>query len=128
MLVLAAALLWLPQVETQPQLVLYAVGMGLSGAAITVIFFTIWGRAYGRAHLGRIQGAAQMLTVFASALGPKILAESQARTGSYTPMFYTLAVIVSVLALCAWFMPIPQPEQAGQRSPTLNPLPLTQET
>jgi len=127
MLVLAGSLFWLPQVETEPQLVLYAVGMGLSGASVTVIFFTIWGRAYGRAYLGRIQGAAQMLTVFASALGPKILAESQAQTGSYTPMFYTLAVVVSVLAVCAWFVPIPRPEQAVQRSHTLNPLPLTQD-
>jgi len=69
-----------------------------------------------------------MLTVFASALGPKLLAESQVRTGSYTPMFYTLAVVVSLLALCAWFVPIPRPEQARQLSTTLNPFPLTQET
>ena len=131
MVVLAAALFYLPQVETQPQLVLYALGMGISGAALTVLFFTIWGRAYGRAHLGRIQGAAQMMTVFASAFGPKILAECQTRTGSYAPMFYTLAGIVSLLAVCAWFVPIPRPAQSEQFSHTqnsLNTLPLTQET
>ncbi len=128
MFVLAASLCWLPRVETQPQVVLYAVGMGLSGAAITVIFFTFWGRAYGRAHLGRIQGAAQMLTVFASALGPKMLAECQARTGSYSLIFYTMAVVVSALATWAFFVPIPRPEEAGQPALVLNALSVTQET
>jgi hypothetical protein len=30
--------------------------MGLAGGFVMVIFFSFWGRAYGRAHLGRIQG------------------------------------------------------------------------
>ena len=42
---------------------------------ITVIFFAVWRRAFGAAHLGRIQGAAQMLTVLASAIGPLIFAK-----------------------------------------------------
>jgi MFS family permease len=128
LVVLAAALFWLPQVETLPQIIIYSVAMGVSGSAVTVIFFMIWGHAFGRAHLGRIQGAAQMMTVFASAFGPKLLAESKARTGSYTLMFYSLAVVVSVLAVCAWFVPIPRPEQAAETSSIPNSLPVVQET
>ena len=48
--------------------------MGLAGGFVMVVFFSFWGRAYGRAHLGRIQGAAQALTVLASAVGPLLLA------------------------------------------------------
>ena len=34
--------------------------MGLAGGFVMVVFFSFWGRAFGRAHLGRIQGAAQI--------------------------------------------------------------------
>ena len=57
----------------------YAVVMGLAGGFVMVVFFSFWGRAYGRAHLGRIQGAAQALTVLASAIGPLLLAGASTR-------------------------------------------------
>ncbi len=47
--------------------------MGLSGGVITVAFFAIWGEAFGKRHLGQIQGVAQMCSVVASALGPVLL-------------------------------------------------------
>ena len=56
-----------------------------------VVFFSFWGRAYGRTHLGRIQGAAQAMTVFASAIGPLLLAWCVEATGSYAAAFYALA-------------------------------------
>jgi len=87
---------------------LYAMAIGLSGGIITVVFFSAWGHLFGRTELGRIQGAAQLATVLASALGPELMAESLALTGSYTPMLYTLAGIVGVLAVIAWFTPTPQ--------------------
>ena len=64
------ALAALPHVSTQAQVMAYAAVMGLAGGFVMVVFFSFWGRAYGRAHLGRIQGAAQILTVLASASGP----------------------------------------------------------
>ena len=51
-----------------------AVVMGLAGGFVMVVFFSFWGQAYGRTHLGRIQGAAQAMTVLASAVGPLFLA------------------------------------------------------
>ena len=53
------------------------------GVKAAAEWFPIRERAFGPAHLGRIQGAAQMLTVLASAIGPLIFAESARRTGSY---------------------------------------------
>ena len=81
--------------------------MGLAGGFVIVIFFAFWSRAYGRAHLGKIQGAAQALTVIASAIGPLLLAECVARTGSYAAMFYALTFIVLLLAVSAWFVKLP---------------------
>jgi len=108
MILLAGSLLSLPHVRTEAHVAAYAIVMGLAGGFVIVIFFAFWSRAYGRAHLGKIQGAAQALTVIASAIGPLLLAECVTRTGSYAAMFYLLALVVLLLAVSAWFVKIPQ--------------------
>ena len=72
--VLAAGLAALPHVTTIGQVMAWATAMGLGGGLVMVLFFSVWPRVYGRAHLGRIQGAAQAMTVLASAIGPLLLA------------------------------------------------------
>jgi len=105
---LAAALLVFPSIETVRGAQLYAALMGLSGGIVTVVFFAAWGHLFGREHLGRIQGAAQLATVLASAMGPVVLAECQAFTGSYGPVLVALAAIAGVLAAAALFVPLPR--------------------
>ena len=95
------ALAGLPLVTVRPQLWTVAVLIGLSGGMITVIFFAVWRQAFGSAHLGRIQGAAQMLTVVASAVGPLMFAKCAELTGSYAPVLWTLAPCVFMLGLAA---------------------------
>jgi MFS family permease len=107
MVLLAGSLTALPHVSTQTHVAIYAAVMGLAGGFVIVIFFSFWSAAYGRKHLGKIQGAAQALTVIASALGPLVLAETVSRTGSYASIFYLLTVVVMVLALLAWFVKTP---------------------
>jgi MFS family permease len=92
MAVLAVALVALPQVRTYYQVVLYGIVMGVS---------------VGRSHLGRIQGCAQMLTVFASAVGPVLLAETLRHTGSYKLIFNGLAVAVALLGIASWYVALP---------------------
>ena len=111
MILLACSLTALPHVSTQTHVAIYAAVMGLAGGFVIVIFFSFWSAAYGRKHLGKIQGAAQALTVIASALGPLILAETVSRTGSYATIFYLLTVVVLVLALSAWFVKVPLKEK-----------------
>ena len=111
MFVYAAALLWLPRVETMTQLYGYVLLMGISGGVITVVFFAIWPQAFGRASLGRIQGAAQMLTVLASAVGPKVFSLCDHWNKSYSPALYTLAPIVAALGLAAWLVHTPRSDQ-----------------
>jgi MFS family permease len=110
MALLGGSLAALPRVSTQGQVMAYAIVMGLAGGFVMVIFFSFWGRAYGRAHLGRIQGAAQILTVLASAVGPLLLARCVAFTGSYATAFYGLAALVGVLALSAALVTEPTTE------------------
>jgi predicted MFS family arabinose efflux permease len=112
MLLLAGALLALPSLRTVGQVDVFAVVMGVAGGFVIVIFFSFWGRAFGRAQLGRIQGSAQMLTVLASALGPLVLAQGHAWTGSYAAVFVALAVVVGLLGLAAWRVKLP-PESPG---------------
>ena len=104
MFLLAGSLVGLPHVTTQAHVVAYAIVMGLAGGFVIVIFFSFWSRSFGRTHLGKIQGAAQTLTVLASAVGPLFMAWGVEWTGSYAAGFYLLSVIVVFLgisALCA---------------------------
>jgi MFS family permease len=117
LLLYAVALAVLPLLTTLSQLWIFAALIGLSGGMITVLFFAVWRQAFGTAHLGRIQGAAQMLTVLASAIGPLVFAQCQAMAGSYTPALWTLAPGVFLLALAAFRVPMPRPLQLPASSP-----------
>jgi hypothetical protein len=75
--------------------------MGLGGGIMTVLFFSAWPRLFGRVHLGQIQGAAQAMTVVASALGPLLLAWCVEWSGSYSAMFRVLASVIAGLGAAA---------------------------
>ena len=105
--VLAGRLAALPHVSTIAQVMAWAVAMGLGGGLVMVLFFSVWPRVYGRAHLGRIQGAAQAMTVLASAIGPLLLAWCIEWTGSYAGMFNVLAAVIGLAAFSALLTPLP---------------------
>jgi MFS family permease len=107
MAALGCALVVLPLVRTFTDVVGYGAVMGIAGGIITVVFFSVWGQVYGRRHLGKIQGCAQMMTVFASAIGPLLLAKTLERTGSYNSIFYGLAVVVIGLGAASWLVRLP---------------------
>jgi hypothetical protein len=107
MAALACALIALPLVRTYTHVMLYGAVMGISGGVVTVVFFSVWGQAFGRSHLGRIQGCAQTMTVFASAVGPLLLAQTLRQTGSYDLIFNSLAGAVAILGVASWYVPLP---------------------
>jgi MFS family permease len=109
MAILAGALAALPHVATTTHVMLQAVAMGVAGGFVMVVFFSFWGRTYGDAHLGRIQGAAQVMTVLFSALGPLFFAWCVDATGSYVFAFNVLAVAVGLLAAAALLVPVRRP-------------------
>jgi MFS family permease len=109
LLVLSLGLVALPHVSTRLQVMAWATAMGLGGGLVMVLFFSVWPRLFGRRHLGRIQGAAQALTVVASAIGPLLLAWCVAWTGSYAVMFRILAGVIAAVAAAALVAPLPRP-------------------
>lgn len=108
MAMLTGALVLLASISSQTGVVVYAATMGIAGALVTVIFFSIWSHAYGQAHLGKIQGVAQGLCIVAGAFGPRILAQVHVTTGSYTPAFLAYAALSAGLGAWAWFVTIPR--------------------
>ena len=108
MALFAAALLAYPLIATPVGVYLYAAALAVVGGMVTVIFFGVWGQVYGPAHLGKIQGAAQMLTVLASAAGPLALAACHERTGSYVLLFQGAALAATATAVVAWLAPLPR--------------------
>ena len=117
LLLLTAALVALPHVSTTEHVMAQAVAMGLAGGFVMVVFFSFWGKAYGRTHLGRIQGVAQALTVVASAIGPLLVAWCAQTTGSYAGAFYAIAVTLVMLTIAAVLVRVPR----GVESTSLTP-------
>ncbi|MBY0497689.1 MAG: MFS transporter [Cyanobacteria bacterium] len=105
--VLALGLAAMPHITAIGHVMAWATAMGLGGGLVMVLFFSVWPRVYGRAHLGRIQGAAQAMTVIASAVGPLLLAWCVEWTGSYAAMFNMLAAVIGALAFVSMVTPLP---------------------
>lgn len=99
-----------PFIQTAPQVYAYTIVLAISGGGLTVLFFIVWADVYGKRDVGRIQGAAQMLSVFASAIGPLFFAYSKEWTNSYTPGFYISGVLTILFAIAALFTRIPEKE------------------
>ena len=108
LLLYAVALVMLPFVNSFPRLWFFAGLIGIAAGFIIVIFFAIWSEVFGRVHLGRIQGAAQALTVLSSAIGPVLFAKCALLTGSYTPLIALLSALVLLLAIASWNVKLPQ--------------------
>ena len=108
-LLATAASLYGLTVATQPwHAYLYAIGLGIASGAVALLFFAAWGKLYGPRELGRIQGVAQMLTVFASASGPLLFSYGKRAMNSYSFAFELLAALVFLMAAIAWITPLPR--------------------
>lgn len=105
--ILTLGLAALPHVSVLVHVVAWALAMGVGGGFVMVLFFSVWPRVYGQRHLGRIQGAAQAMTVLASAIGPVLLAWCVTWTGSYAAMFTILAAVIGAVALTALIISMP---------------------
>ena len=112
LLMTAVSLIGLPLATKTWHAYAYGVGFGIASGAVALLFFATWGKLYGQRELGRIQGVAQMLTVFASASGPLIFSYSKQMTTSYTWIFQLLAAMVFCMAIVASFTPLPSQNES----------------
>jgi MFS family permease len=113
MFLLAAALLVFPRVGTVAGALMFAAVLGGSGGIVTVVFFTAYGALFGRRSLGQIQGVAQVLSVFASALGPLLLAVTRDWSGSHALLFQITAAAAILFGAASWGVPLPAPRPAA---------------
>lgn len=107
MLTVGIALVVLPLGRSTTALMIYAALMGIAGGIVTVVFFGCWNKSFGRAHLGKIQGTAQVMTVLASAMGPVILAIGERQRGSIGATFLLMAPLFAILAVICWCVRVP---------------------
>ena len=108
LLVTACCLGGLPFATQTWQAYAYGIGLGIASGSVALLFFATWGKLYGNRALGKIQGVAQMLTVFASASGPVLFSYGKQLTSSYSFVFHLLAIVVLLMAVVAWLTPLPE--------------------
>jgi MFS family permease len=118
LLVQGVAMMLFPYITTVPQVYAYAVALGVAGGFQTVLFFSVWGQTYGPKHLGKIQAAAQLCTVLASALGPVVLAVGKKAYGNYGPVVQMLAAVSFVLAVAALLVNRRRESLSGTENPS----------
>lgn len=107
MIALALSLLSFPWVTTPARAMLYGAGLGISGGFVTVVFFAVFGSAFGRASFGSIQSVAQVISVLASASGPLLLTEFRSRQGSTDPLFFLIAALSIFFAVACGLVRLP---------------------
>lgn len=112
-----ASLLYFPFVDTMSGATIYALLLGAAGGATTVIYFAIFGHTFGRGHIGAIQATVQVLSVFASATGPVVLALCRDYFGSSQPFFYCFAALSVALAVMSWAVRPPARDAFQESTP-----------
>jgi MFS family permease len=110
MLLFGLAVLVYPSLNTPGQAVLHGAAMGVCGGLIVVAYFALYPRLFGRTYLGQIQAVVQVASVLASALGPWLLALCGEKTGSYHPLFFSVAGVAALLGALVWLSPQPRRE------------------
>ncbi len=103
----AMSLAALPMASRPWHAYLYGLMLGVASGAVALLFFATWRKLYGLKELGKIQGVAQMLTVFASASGPLLFSYTKKMTLSYDMVFQTMGIVAMLMAVVAWFTPVP---------------------
>jgi hypothetical protein len=76
-----------------------------------VIYFSIWSYAFGRRDLAQIQGAAHVLTMTASGLGPLLFGLCRDKLGSYDSCLYAAAAGALAIGVAMWVVPVPCAER-----------------
>jgi MFS family permease len=102
MLTLALSLALFPFITSQGAAAGYGVLLGVSGGLVTVVYFAAYGANFGRKSLGVIQATAQVLTVFASAIGPVLLTSCRDQLQSDRQFFFISAGLAFLFALLGW--------------------------
>jgi cyanate permease len=109
---------WTPLLQSANDAYVWSIVKSLAFSLHVVIYFAIWSYAFGRRDIAQIQGAAHVLTITASGVGPVIFGVCRDQFGSYDPCMYATAVTSLILGIAMWFMPVPCAEVPPTPSPS----------
>ncbi len=98
---LLASLLLLRSLTTPELAVFYGILLGTSSGMQGTLSGVAWADHYGRRGLGRVQGAASMVSIVASAIAPLPLAMLQQAFAGYGPGLLIFTGVPLCCALCA---------------------------
>ncbi len=85
-------------------LIVYAVMFGVNNACSMTLFGYVWPRFFGRLHLGRIQGAGQMIAVVGASLGPIPISYAFDTSGDPSSTLRLLAILPFTGAALVFFL------------------------
>ncbi len=98
--------------------VVYALILGSAGGIQRIISGVTWAHIYGRHGLGRVQGAAMMVSITSAAIGPLPIAYLHGLTGTYSAGLAAMAVLPILAVVMISFA---RPESADELSPVREP-------
>lgn len=111
------AVIAIPFLETVNQVYLWSMVKALAMSAHIVIYFSIWSYAFGRKDLPQIQGAAHVLTITASGLGPPLFGWWRDSFHSYDTLLYVFGAGSLLIGLAMWFVPVACAERPREEQP-----------
>ncbi|HEX4611420.1 MAG TPA: MFS transporter [Urbifossiella sp.] len=111
MLLSGASLTAVPLLQTTTDVYIWSIVKALAMGVHVVVYFSIWGYAFGRRDLAQIQGAVHVLTVTGSGVGPLLFAVCRDQFGSYLPCLNAFGALALVLGVCMLFVRVPCAEQ-----------------
>ncbi|MEA3407591.1 MAG: MFS transporter [Chloroflexota bacterium] len=101
LLLQATSLVMAPRLQGRTMASIYGVVMGMTTGLQFTVSTVIWATYYGRRHLGSIRGAASLVTIGGSALGPMPMGVARDLLGSYDLALTVAAALPLALALLA---------------------------
>ncbi len=111
MALMALALLLVEVIVPGWQVVMYAVTLGAAAGAQRPLAATVLPRWFGVTHIGAIQGAATLIGVGATAVGPVAFSLARTWLGSYSTSATLFALLPVALGLASLF--VTEPGSAG---------------
>lgn len=104
MALLMTALLLAANLTPGVMIVVYAIALGASGGALGAVNATLLARWFGLGHIGAIQGAAALLNVASTAIGPLAFSIARDLAGNYRGAALWFTVLPTAAGIAAMFL------------------------
>jgi len=109
----ATSLVMAPRLQGVPSALGYGAVLGFTSALQMTVGSVVWAKYFGRRHLGSITGAASVITIGGSALGPMPMGIARDLLGSYTVALTAAAALPLALGIVALFARQPRKATTG---------------